>query len=110
MTMPNRLGEFNAKREALFRDLTLERATAHWEANGFPPATHWLQPLAAAHASRLQWLEATDVMLAESLQWLRDNRDLFPNLGAGAPPLTPITRDARRVQQGKAPLMGRQWR
>lgn len=102
---PNRLDEFNAERDALFRNLTLEAATAHWNAHDLPPPVHPLVPLASMHKARLQWLDATDEMLAESAAWLKDN-EFGVTFKGGAAPLDPISRDIQRVCQGKRPLMG----
>lgn len=96
------LPEFLADREVLFRNMSLEAATAHWYANGWPPPVAPLVPLAAAHKARLQWLEATDAMLAESAQWLKDN-DYQTTLRGGTP-LTPMTRDFERMKRGQPPL------
>jgi hypothetical protein len=100
--MTNSLREFIAKRDALFNNLTLEAATAHWNEAGFPPPVHPLVPLAAMHKARLQWLGATDAMLAESKQWLQDN-DFGATMRGGAP-LDPMTRDHQRMRLGKPPL------
>jgi hypothetical protein len=54
------------------------------------------------HKARLQWLDATDAMLAESQQWLKDNGYLATM--KGATPLTPQNRDAQRMQHGRPPL------
>lgn len=63
----NDIAVFKAKRDALFRNLTLEAATAHWNEEELPAPSHPLVPLAAMHRARLQWLDVTDEMLAESL-------------------------------------------
>ena len=102
--MNHDLQVFLARRNALFRNLTLEAATAHWHEQGFPPPVDPLVPLGAAHKARLQWLDATDAMLAESVKWLEDNG--YETTSKGAPPLTPKQRDADRATLGKPPLTG----
>lgn len=102
--MRNDLTKFLAERDALFHDMTLERVTAYWNAQGFPPPVHPLVPLAAMHKARLQWLGATDAMLVESAQWLKDHD--YGVTMKGSDPLNPVTRDFQRMQQGKPPLMG----
>jgi hypothetical protein len=94
--------EFLAKRDALFRNPTLEAATAYWREQGFPAPLDGTVPLAMVHKARLQWLEATDAMLAESQKWLKDNGYL--KTMRGTTPLTPQTRDVQRMRLGKAPL------
>jgi hypothetical protein len=100
-----RLEEFRAKRDALFRNPTLEAATAHWHEYGFPPPVRPDAPLAMIHWARQQWLEATSEMLAESHQWLKDNGYLRTMRGPA--PLTPATRDYWRLRQGMGPLWKR---
>jgi hypothetical protein len=100
-----RLTEFLAKRDALFRAPTLEAATAYWHEQGFPLPDRPDVPLAMTHKARLQWLNATDQMLAESQKWLKDNGYLTTM--RGTTPLTPAARDFQRMQLGKPPL-GRQ--
>jgi hypothetical protein len=62
------------KREALFRNPTLEGATALMVDAGAGVDLGALErpdvPLAALQKARLQWLGATDAMLAESIGWL----------------------------------------
>jgi hypothetical protein len=90
-------------RSALFRNPTLEAAAAWWRgARPRESPLSPLTPLASVHKARLQWLDATDAMLAESLAWLKEH-GWEPTL-AGAPPLTPETRDANRKILGKPPL------
>ena len=103
--MSERLREFLAKRDELFRNPTLEAATKWWNENKFPPPAEPNVPLAAVHKSRLQWLEATDAMIAESMRFLRENN--YHKTLKGMPPLTPVTRDVQRVSHGKKPLMGK---
>ena len=100
--MKQKLDAFMAERDALFRQPTLAAATAYWARYGFPPPVKPTVPLAMTHKARLHWLEATDVMLAESVQWLKDNG--YQATMRGAPPLTPQTRDHERMRLGRAPL------
>ena len=90
------------KRDALLRNPTLEAATVYWNENRFPTPARIDVPLAAVHKARLQWLDATDAMLAESIAWLTSH-DYDATL-KGAPPLTPERRDADRISMGKPPL------
>jgi hypothetical protein len=60
-------------------------------------------PLATVHKGRLQWLDATDAMLAESAAWLDAHGYNVEGL-RGMPPLTPAERDRQRAFQGKPPL------
>ena len=90
-----------AKRDALFRNPTLEGAKALMT----EPPEGWASPdtpLAAVHKGRLQWIKATDAMLAESKRWLIAHGYL-PEF-FGFPPYTPETRDAERAQRGLPPL------
>jgi hypothetical protein len=102
------LAAYLAKRDALFRDMTLEHALKLFAES--PNRNVRLArpdvPLAAAHKARLQWLDATDAMLAESVQWLMDHG--YQTTQHGAPPLTPERRDADRAALGKPPLSRRQ--
>jgi len=89
----NDLRESLAKRDALFRNPTLDAAMAHYGP---------LAPLAMAHKARLQWLDATDPMLAESRAWLKENG--YEATLRGGAPLTPASRDVQRIQRGMPPL------
>jgi hypothetical protein len=104
--MDKKLKEFKEhmkKRDELFRNPSLEAAKKFFEEmNGI---TDWARedvPLAALHKGRLQWLEATDAMIAESITWLTTNG--YDTTMNGGPPLTPEIRDADRVSLGKKPL------
>lgn len=97
-----KLAEWLDERDAVFSNPTIETALAWWFKNNLPPAMDETVPLAAIHKGRLQWLEATDTMLAESKIWLEVNH--YQHTMQGAPPLTPETRDAQRVMLGKKPL------
>ncbi len=57
-------------------------------------------PLATVHKARLQWLDATDDMLAESRAFLFDHGYEGLNIRA----YTSKTRDAARAKLGFAPL------
>jgi hypothetical protein len=95
--------EFLQLRDALFNNLTLETALAfHKKYGPKDPLERFDVPLAAAHKARLQWIEATDNQLAESLKWLQDNDYEVTHMGA--PPLTPEIRDAQRIARGMPPL------
>jgi hypothetical protein len=93
---------FLAKRDALFRNPNIVDATKWWVNEGNPEPVRADVPLATVHKARLQWLDATDAMIAESMAWLQAN-----DYGAdmkGAPPLTPTMRDAQRAALGREPL------
>jgi hypothetical protein len=96
------LEAFLKRRDALLRNPTAEAALDFAP----PPPGGWLDrefgPLAAVHKARLQWLDATDEMLAESLAWLKEHG--YNVEWQGAPPLTPERRDAERESLGKPPL------
>ena len=70
--MKQTLNEYLAAREALFRNPSDERARAWWTSEGYAPPMHPTVPLATVHKARLQWLDATDDMLAESRAFLFD--------------------------------------
>jgi hypothetical protein len=94
--------EFIKERDKLFLKPTLKGAQKYWSKNF---SDIWLRPdvpLAAIHKSRLQWIEATDVMLKESEKWLIANG--YSTSFKGVLPLTPDQRDAERVQRGLKPL------
>jgi hypothetical protein len=90
------------ERNKLFRNPSLEAAQAYWIRYEMPPWKKPDVPLAAVHKARLQWLDATDAMLAESIAWLEANGYKINHFDA--PPLTPERRDADRVMLGKKPL------
>jgi hypothetical protein len=96
------LKDFLTMRNDAFRDMTLEKARAFWDAQGFPPPVAEDVPLGALHKARTQWLEATDAMLAESVQWLKDHG--YRVTMREADPLTPEQRDRDRALVGKPPL------
>jgi hypothetical protein len=95
------------KRDALFRQPNAADAMAWWNEtmSNIPPHDP-LVPLAACHKARLQWLDATDDMLAQSKLWLAENG--FRADWQGAEPLTPERRDADRISIGKEPLNKRE--
>ena len=101
--MDKELKTFLEERNALFINPTLARATAWWKSQRLPKPARRNVPLAAAHKARLQWLEATDEMITESMKWLTDNG--YAATLKGAPPLTPERRDADRAILGKPPLL-----
>lgn len=96
------IAEWNRQRDELFRNLTHETATAWWRTAKHPKPLDPSVPLAAAHKARLQWLGATDEMLAESMEWLIENN--YSTTFRDMPPLTPEQRDAERISHGWEPL------
>jgi hypothetical protein len=100
--MADGLRTFLAKRNALFRNPNIVDATKWWVSEGHPAPVRPDVPLATVHKARLQWLDATDAMIAESMAWLQAN-DYGTDMN-GAPPLTPERRDADRITLGKKPL------
>jgi hypothetical protein len=94
--------EWKKERDALFLNPNLEEAQAYWERHEYPTPERFDVPLATVHKARLQWLEATNAMLAESMKWLQDNG--YETTFKGAPPLTPEQRDSDRVAIGRKPL------
>ena len=98
----NELQSYLWMRNALFRNPNIVDATKWWVSSGLPDPTHPTVPLATVHKARLQWLDATDEMIAESIAWLKAND--YETTMRGAPPLTPERRDADRVSLGKPPL------
>jgi hypothetical protein len=96
------LKAYLAERDALFRNPNLPDALAHWKKYGWPKPVAPSVPLAVVHKARLQWLDATDAMLQESLEWLGDH-NYEPDV-RGVPPLTPERRDAERKARGLQPL------
>jgi hypothetical protein len=96
-----------AERDALFRNPNAADA-AKWWARYITKATpvDSSVPLAGVHKARLQWLDATDAMIAESKAWLEANA--YQLDWKGAPPLTPEQRDADRISLGKEPLNKRE--
>jgi hypothetical protein len=98
------LKAYLAKRDALFRNPNTIDALAWWaESMGNVAPVDPLVPFAAVHKARLQWLDATDDMLAQSKLWLAENG--FQADWKGAPPLTPEKRDAERAALGKPPVL-----
>lgn len=100
----NQLGAYLAERNALFREPNPEGALAHWKKYGYPEPVAPSVPLAVIHKARLQWLDSTDAMLRESLEWLEAHN--YETDLRGASPLTPETRDADRKARGLLPLGG----
>jgi hypothetical protein len=96
------LKAFLAERDALFRNPNAINAIAWWHQNTDEAPLDEQIALAAVHKARLQWLDATDEMIAESMAWLEANE--FGTSWRGAPPLTRTMRDAQRAALGKSPL------
>ena len=96
------LEEFLEKRDAVLRNPTEEAAREWRDLNGPGPPDFPVVPLATVHRARLQWLDATDAMLAESVAWLQARG--YDTTERIRPPLTPAERDRQRALQGKPPL------
>lgn len=97
------LKDFLRRRDDLFRNPTLKGAEAFFS----HASTDWtnpLSPLAAVHKARLQWLDVTDAMIAESIAWLIAHN--YKTTLKGAEPFTPETRDIERAIHDKPPLKG----
>ena len=92
--------EYLVALEALFRNPSDETARAWWTSEGYAPPAHPGVPLETVHKARLQWLDATDEMLAESRSYLFDNGYEGMNIRA----YTSKTRDAARAKLGLKPL------
>jgi hypothetical protein len=90
------------KHDALFRNPSLEAVTKFYKDQGHEDWARPDVPLASLHKARLQWLDVTDEMIKESMEWLRQHH--YANTWREAPPLTPETRDAQRKAMGKEPL------
>ena len=88
--------------EALFRDPSDEEACAWWASEGYAPPAHPGVPLVTVHKTRLQWLDATDEMLAESRAFLFDHGYAGLHIRA----YTSRSRDAERAKRGLPPLTG----
>ena len=99
--------QYLAALEALFRNPNEEAALAWWTAEGYAPPAHPGVPLETIHTLRLQWLDATDEMLAESRAFLFDHGYEGLNIRA----YTSRTRDVARAKVGLPPLKDRvTWR
>jgi hypothetical protein len=99
--MEQTLNDYLAAIEALFRNPSDEAARAWWTSEGYAPPAHPVVPLATIHRARLQWLDATDDMLAESRSFLFDHGyEARLNIRA----YTSRTRDAERAKRGLPPL------
>jgi hypothetical protein len=103
MAMKQTLDEYLAAREALFRNPSDDRARVWWTAEGYASPAHPTVPLATVHKARLQWLDATDDMLAESRAFLFEHGY---EAGVSIRAYTSNSRDAVRVKLGLAPLKG----
>ena len=100
--MEQTVNEYLAALEALFRNPNDEAARAWWTSEGYAPPIHPTVPLETIHKARLQWLDATDDMLAESRAFL------FEHGYGGVPHLRAYTsrsRDAERAKRGLPPLI-----
>ncbi len=99
--MEQTVNEYLAALEALFRNPNDAAARAWWRSEGYAPPIHSTVPLETIHKVRLQWLDATDDMLAESRAFLFDHGyGGVPHLRA----YTSKTRDAARAKFGLPPL------
>ncbi|MGO9390760.1 hypothetical protein [Rhodoblastus sp.] len=87
--------------EALFLYPSDEAARAWWTSEGYAPPAHPVVPLATIHKVRLQWLDATDDMLADSRAFLFDHGY---EAGLNILAYTSKTRDAARAKRGLPPL------
>ena len=67
------LNDYMAALEVIFRNPSHEAASALWMSEGRAPPARPTIPLATVHKARLQWLDATDDMLAESRAFLFDH-------------------------------------
>jgi hypothetical protein len=88
--------------ETLFLNPDEEAARAWWTSEGYAPPAHPDVPLATVHKARLQWLDATDDILAESRAFLFDHGYEGINIRA----YTSKTRDAARAKLSLPPLKG----
>ena len=93
--MEQTLNGYLAALEALFRNPNDEAARAWWTSEGHAPPAHPAVPLATIHKARLQWLDATDDMLAESRAFLFDH-------GYGAIPTSARTRQRPGTPRGRS--------
>ena len=101
--MEQTLKEYLVAREAVLRNPSDEAARAWWASEGYAPPAHPTVPLATLHKVRLQWLDATDAMLADSRAFLFDHGyEAGFNIRAN----TSRTRDAERAKRGLPPLKG----
>ena len=105
MATKQTLDEYLAAREALFRNPSDAGARAWWTSEGYAPPTHPAVPLMTAHKARLQWLDATDDLLAESRAFLFDHGY---EAGLNIRAYTSKSRDATRAKLGLAPLKDRE--
>ena len=101
--MEQTLNEYLVARETVLRNPSDEAARAWWASEGYAPPAHPTVPLATVHRVRLQWLDATDAMLAESRAFLFDHGYAgLNNIRA----YTSRSRDAERAKRGLPPLSG----
>jgi hypothetical protein len=102
MDLAEKRAIFIAKRDVVFLNPTLEGAKKLLEEQGLSDFVRDDVPLATCHKARLQWLDATDEMLTESIAWLKAHG--YDATTENAPPLTPESRDKQRTAMGKEPL------
>lgn len=91
------------ERNRVFDNPTPEAARAFCKLVGFPFGETDDEALALVHHWRLRWLDATDAMMAESAAFLAAHPELAVKL-KGPEPLTPLTRDIRRMESGRPPV------
>jgi hypothetical protein len=103
--MEQTLNEYLVARETVLRNPSDEASRAWWASEGYAPPAHPTVPLAMVHTIRLQWLDATDAMLADSRAFLFDHGY---KAGLNIRAYTSKTRDAERAKHGLAPLRGRE--
>ena len=103
--MEQTLNEYLVARETVLRNPSDEAARAWWASEGYAPPAHPTVPLATVHKVRLQWLDATDAMLADSRAFLFDHGYAA---GLNIRAYTSKTRDTERAKHGLAPLRGRE--
>lgn len=105
--MANAVQVFREEQDRLFRNLTENTAAGFFHKHGFTPAVEPLIYLAMAHKMRSQSLWATDAMLAESAEWLKQHLSLAKAINGFGIPMHPMQRDHERMRRGMAPLIVR---
>ena len=76
--------EFIARRDAVFRNPTMENVKQLWRDIGQDVTPNPTNIMAGVHKARLQWKHATDEMRQESIKWLEDHG--FKTSFFGIPP------------------------